>query len=64
VYLETDPTTFISAINNLLENAIKYSPEKTAISSWTLQHTGNAISIKVADQGYGIAEDERERIFR
>jgi len=62
VYLETDPTTFISAINNLLENAIKYSPEKTAISV-VLQHTGNAISISVADQGYGIAEEERERIF-
>ncbi len=48
--------------SNLLENAIKYSPEgsRVLISS---EDTGDEIVIQFADQGVGIASAERAEVF-
>jgi len=62
VYLHTDSTAFISAVNNLLENAIKYSPEKTEIHVLLTENEQEVI-IEIADKGFGIPVEERERIF-
>ncbi|MBK5295337.1 MAG: CHASE2 domain-containing protein [Acidobacteriia bacterium] len=51
------------ALYNLLTNAIKYSPKGTAIQV-TATSAKAAVSISVADQGYGIAPEERTRIFQ
>ena len=50
------------AIQNLIENAINYSPEGTKVSV-TTETDDSIIRISVADQGIGISEDEVERIF-
>jgi heavy metal sensor kinase len=56
------------ALVNLIDNAVKYSPEKTEIRV-TVQAVksspaeGPAVKISVADQGPGIPEQMRERIF-
>lgn len=50
------------AIQNLIENAINYSPEGTKVSV-TTETDDSIIKISVADQGIGISEDEVERIF-
>jgi signal transduction histidine kinase len=47
---------------NLLENAIKYCPANSRILL-TSQEQGDFICITVADNGPGIAPDERTRIF-
>jgi two-component system sensor histidine kinase VicK len=47
---------------NLLENAIKYSPEGGTVEA-SASASGNAIRFSVRDQGIGIPEPERERIF-
>jgi two-component system sensor histidine kinase SenX3 len=50
------------AINNLLENAINYSPENTKVSvSVTINE--DIVEIVVADQGIGIPEEAQDRIF-
>ncbi len=50
------------AVNNLLDNAIKYS-EKDAIVLLSLQEDARGIHVKVIDEGPGIAEEDKERIF-
>jgi K+-sensing histidine kinase KdpD len=49
-------------VNNLLFNAIKFSPSDGRIGIWT-QVTPKWVIINVADQGPGIPQDQRERIF-
>jgi signal transduction histidine kinase len=47
---------------NLLENAVKYSPDGGTIEVGA-RVSGEAIRVTVTDQGIGVAENERERIF-
>lgn len=49
-------------INNLLENAIKYSEKKDPITV-TLNRRDNKIRLLVADEGYGVPTEESEKIF-
>ena len=51
------------AIFNVLENAAKFSPENKAVMIEVQQLNENEIEIAITDQGQGIPEDERERIF-
>lgn len=51
------------AIFNVLENAAKFSPENKAVIIDVAQINENVIEIAITDQGQGIPEDERERIF-
>ncbi|ARJ68277.1 two-component sensor histidine kinase [Magnetospirillum sp. ME-1] len=47
---------------NLLDNACKYSPPGTGIKVWA-RKAADHISIEVADQGPGIPEADREKVF-
>ncbi len=51
------------AIFNVLENAAKFSPEQQAVIVDVMQVGDNEIEIAISDQGQGIPEDERDRIF-
>jgi signal transduction histidine kinase/DNA-binding response OmpR family regulator len=60
--LETDYDKLEKIINNLIMNAIKYSPENTQITFSSLIENESLI-FKVQDQGYGIPEKEQAFIF-
>jgi len=47
----------------LLDNALKYSPERTKITV-TLQEQEENVLITVADEGEGIPEEQREKCFK
>lgn len=49
-------------INNLLENAIKYSPREAEIKA-LLEKKGEQVDLQVQDQGPGIPPEERKKIF-
>lgn len=51
-------------INNLLENAVKYSGEKVRISIETSKIDEKRIAVKIKDNGIGIANAELKRIFK
>ena len=51
------------AIFNVLENAAKFSPEHQAVIIDVAKFSENEIEIAITDQGQGIPEDERDRIF-
>jgi signal transduction histidine kinase len=50
------------AIENLVSNAIKYSPDGTAVTV-SARTEGDLLLIEVADQGYGIPPADLERVF-
>lgn len=50
------------AINNLLENAVKYTPSDKPIKI-SLDKKNNMAVLSVADGGMGIADDEKKKIF-
>jgi len=57
-----DPPRLRQIIEHLIENAVKYAPPKTAITiDWSLAE--GVARLGVSDEGPGIPEDWRERIF-
>ncbi|OFZ18930.1 MAG: hypothetical protein A2X94_13330 [Bdellovibrionales bacterium GWB1_55_8] len=52
----------IDVFSNLISNAIKYSPEGTRIGL-AVQDQGNACRISIRDQGEGIPDQDKERVF-
>ncbi|WP_439606550.1 sensor histidine kinase [Hydrogenophaga sp.] len=62
VALQIDREKIASAIGNLLSNAIRFSPHGGHIRLLLLDLPGRAC-IDIVDQGPGVAEADRERIF-
>lgn len=50
-------------VTNLLDNAIKYTPISGTISISALHRTTQKIQVSVCDNGPGIPEENRQRIF-
>jgi signal transduction histidine kinase len=53
-----------SAVSNLLDNAVKYSPDGVHISVELDANDEKQLALRVRDQGVGIPEHELKRIFR
>lgn len=60
--VKMDSDLMRQVFSNLVENAIKYSPENTSILITSEESDGNVV-IQVADQGVGIPEDELPYVF-
>lgn len=58
----TDPTLVESALGQLIENAVKYSPPGTPITIGAEQSDGR-IAIRTSDGGAGLEANETARIF-
>lgn len=59
---EVDRDRVMQAARNLIDNAVKYSAEGTAVEV-TLAATDELVTISVRDYGMGIPEEEMQRIF-
>jgi len=62
IYITTDPV-ILEAFINVLDNAIKYSPENSKVEIEVVPER-TTIIIKVKDEGPGIPDDYKEEIFR
>lgn len=62
VLAEIDEVKLSLALTNLIENAIKYTPEGGRVNV-SLQADLQDVSVIVADTGIGIAKEEQSRIF-
>ena len=60
--ISVDLEKFQQIMINLIENAAKYSNEGTDITIIT-SHTDKEVSIKIQDEGIGIKEEDKEKIF-
>ena len=57
-----DERLLVTALANLVSNAIAYSPDGTAVSI-SRRRRGNDVEIAVTDRGIGIAKADQERVF-
>ncbi len=62
VTVRGDEAQIVTALVNLVDNAIHYSPEHTRVAIGVRRH-GSDVEISVSDQGIGIAERDLERVF-
>jgi len=58
-----DAILLVQLFDNLIENAIKYSPENTPIDI-QVQDLPNALEVRVIDQGLGIADAWKDKVFQ
>lgn len=57
-----DANLLMTAVRNLVDNAVAYSPNSTGVSI-TVSRRHGLVEIRVTDEGVGIAEDDQGRIF-
>ena len=62
IYITGDKFALTSVVTNLIENAVKYSPPCSQIGVTLVKNNGN-ICLSVADNGIGIKDEEKLRIF-
>ncbi|WP_020668610.1 sensor histidine kinase [Amycolatopsis nigrescens] len=60
--VEGDRTLLVTALSNLLENAVAYSPPGSPVSI-SRRLVDAHVEIAVTDRGIGIAEEEQQRVF-
>jgi len=60
--IEADPEAISVALRNLVDNAIKYSPQHPTVTV-TCRATGDEVIVSVSDAGIGISLRDQEQIF-
>ncbi|MBC7774139.1 MAG: sensor histidine kinase [Phycisphaerae bacterium] len=60
--IQADKMGLTAIVQNLLENALKYSPEGAPIEL-SAEHTGGKFRFRVADQGQGVPDAEKKAVF-
>lgn len=63
VQVKGDRSLLVTALSNLISNAINYSPEKMPVSVSQKVVDGGVVLIRVTDRGIGIAPDDQKRVF-
>ena len=62
IFIDADKLLLQMSINNLIDNAIKYSPKETIVTvTLTQQYTETRFSVK--DEGKGIINEEKKKVF-
>jgi signal transduction histidine kinase len=62
LFLDVDRDAFTQVLINLIDNALKYSPEDKEIEIEVLDRPGE-VGIEVSDRGIGISPEQKDRIF-
>ncbi|HEX3792652.1 MAG TPA: ATP-binding protein [Pseudonocardiaceae bacterium] len=60
--VDGDRTLLVTALSNLIDNAIAYSPPDSPVSV-SRRQTGGFAEIAVTDRGIGIAHEHQQRVF-
>ena len=57
-----DETLLVTALHNLISNAIQYSPKGSRVGIG-VSHKDGIVEIAVTDQGVGIPDEDQDRVF-
>ena len=60
--VDVDVRLIVQVIINIVDNAIKYTPKGSEITIST-QKNGNMLMVSIADNGNGIADDIKDKVF-
>jgi two-component system, OmpR family, sensor histidine kinase CiaH len=63
IFVNGDRLLLQMAVNNLIDNALKYSPKDRPVTVRLKESKENAL-LKISDEGKGIAAEEKEKIFK
>ncbi len=63
LWAKADPAATLQILDNLISNALKYSPPNTTVYLHTLPEA-NFILVSVRDEGPGISEDDQKKLFQ
>jgi len=63
VHLQADPARLQQIFWNLINNAVKFTPEHGQISISTSNDSGGQLRVEIADTGLGIESDSLPKIF-
>lgn len=63
VFVEIDPDRMTQVIDNIINNAIKYSPDGGTIYI-NLKTTESEVILSIKDEGMGIPEEDLDKIFQ
>jgi len=61
-FVEIDPDKMTQVFDNIISNALKYSPEGGKVS-FTLSEEDGLLQTKISDQGMGIPKENLDKIF-
>ena len=62
IYFYGEPLLLQMLVNNLIENALKYSPKESPITI-SLEEANKKVTLRVTDEGSGIADEEKKKVF-
>lgn len=62
IMVKIDARLIVQVIINILDNAVKYSPDNTDISVRVCRKGENVVT-EIADQGHGISDKDKPKIF-
>lgn len=62
IWVELDPSKFTQVVDNVMNNAIKYSPDGGVITAQMVDH-GNRVVLGINDQGLGIPAADLKHVF-
>jgi len=61
--IDVDPVLFRRVVDNLLENAHKYTPDPAVPIVLRVSRAGDDVVFEVVDRGVGIAAEDLPRVF-
>jgi two-component system phosphate regulon sensor histidine kinase PhoR len=61
--IQADPVHFTNVLDNLLDNALKYSPENPQVTVSTANPSPDVLIISIRDNGIGIAKNFQKKVF-
>jgi two-component system sensor histidine kinase CiaH len=62
-FVKGDHLLLEMAVNNLIDNAIKYTPKETNITITLSKNSNSETVLQVKDEGKGIADIEKDKVF-
>jgi len=62
IYIQSEELILQMLANNLIDNALKYSPKESEVTI-ALKKQNNRILFQVCDEGEGMPDDEKKKIF-
>lgn len=62
IFAEVDDVKFMQVVNNLVSNALKFTPNGGSIHIW-LEDLGEKVLFRISDTGIGIPEELQPKLF-